>query len=148
MNVEPLRLPVGLARRLLAIARARAPREACGLLLGSARVATRLVEVANESPDLGRFEAHPGQWRAALHAARERHEAVVAAWHSHVDGAAVPGLRDSRAHWGRLPVLLVAPAGRPRLRAWRRVADVWVECLLQIDESPVEEAPTPAPSAP
>ena len=148
MNAQPLRLPADLAGRLLAIARAREPGEGCGLLLGSPSGATHLVEVANVSPDLGRFEAHPGQWRAAIDAARERDEAVVAAWHSHVAGAAVPGLRDSLSHWGRLPVLLVAPAGRPPLRAWRRGAGGWCECLLQIEEYPAEEAPTPAASAP
>jgi proteasome lid subunit RPN8/RPN11 len=143
-----LRLAPELAEQLLHRARASEPREACGLLLGAPGRATRLVEVANIAPEPDRFEAHPGQWRAALDGAVARGEVALAAWHSHPVGAALPGHRDACADWKELPVLLVSPAGSPRLRAWRRIEGGWLELPLQIGAAPSEEAPTRAPCPP
>jgi len=139
-----LHIELKLARSLVERARAHEPREACGLLLGRAACATRVVEVENLAAEIGRFEAHPGQWRAALDAAVREGEVALAAWHSHVGGAALPGLRDVDTRWKELPILVVAPAGRPRLRAWRLVEGAWRELALQIGAPPSEEAPTPS----
>lgn len=148
MSGIALPLSTALETLLLRLADARSPREACGLLLGPEAGATRLVEVRNLAAESARFEVHPGEWRAALDEARARGERAWAAWHSHPDGAAVPGFLDSATQWKELPVLVVAPAGRPRLRAWRRIEGGWLELPLEIGDSPSEEAPTPVPSHP
>lgn len=148
MSGATLPLFRGLEERLLERARARHPREACGLLFGRGERATRLVEVENLAAGMGRFEAHPGELRTALEEARARGERTLAAWHSHPDAAAVPGFLDSAGCWKELPVLVVAPCGRPRLRAWRRIEGGWLEVPLQMADCPSEEAPTPLPSRP
>jgi proteasome lid subunit RPN8/RPN11 len=119
-------LPAALERRLLALARAARPREACGLLLGvRAGVVTDVVELANVAPGLDRFELDPAGFVRAAGDARARALRVLGVWHSHPTGPATPSAADragalrGERDWSHV---IVAPAGRGGALASYRLA--------------------------
>ena len=75
-------------------ARREAPRECCGLLLGSADAIVEAVSVANISPHIGRFELDPAGHIRVRREARRRGLLVVGVFHSHVNTPAAPSPRD------------------------------------------------------
>lgn len=82
---------------LVAAAQAH-PREACGLLLGSAGAVREATVAANVHPEpLRHFEIDPAVLIAAHRAAREGGAQVLGYWHSHPNGLAGPSATD-RAH--------------------------------------------------
>jgi len=111
-----LELAPGVLEDLAALARAAAPEEACGLLVGGASAGmSRVVEappVPNRAPDprLG-FELDPVDWARLEGAARERGLEVLGHWHSHPRGGARFSDED---RWFAMPgawSLVVTPAG-------------------------------------
>jgi len=83
---------------ILAAASAAHPREACGLLLGSARHIHTAIEAANVHPEpYHQFEIDPAVLIAAHKAARSGGPQVLGYWHSHPNGLAAPSDTD-RAH--------------------------------------------------
>ena len=93
-------------------ARAAAPREACGLLLGERARVADVVELANVARGLDRFDLDPAGFVRAASDARARGLDVVGVWHSHPDGSLAPSaadlagaLRGERA-WSHLIVAL------------------------------------------
>jgi proteasome lid subunit RPN8/RPN11 len=76
------------------LARREAPRECCGLLLGTATAIAEAVGVTNISPDVNRFELDPAGHIRVRREARDRGLTVVGVFHSHVRVAAVPSARD------------------------------------------------------
>lgn len=85
-------------------ARAAFPREACGLLIGTALAAgdirvSRLAPSRNlaEAPD--RFEIDPALYLALQRTLRGSSEAVVGLYHSHPRGAPAPSARDRAEAW-------------------------------------------------
>lgn len=88
-----------------------APREACGLLLGSRdgqrRRVARAVELANvaDSRPTDRFRVSATDFAVAAGAARDEGLDVVGTWHSHPSGCARASMLDRRAaqagwsHW-------------------------------------------------
>ena len=115
-------LPAALREELLARARAAAPREACGVMLGARagdRTAVRAVfEAQNLARGAERFELDPGDVVRAERVARARGLELVGFWHSHPRGPASPSAEDARAAWpGHLHVI-VAPCACPRISVW------------------------------
>lgn len=114
-------------------ARARLPREACGLLIG--RRVGECVEVLevrharNVARDPARFEVDPADHLANQRHARARGLDVVGVWHSHPEGPATPSGTDLReAVRGWAYVILDARDGA--CRAWRSGADGFEELEL------------------
>jgi proteasome lid subunit RPN8/RPN11 len=97
---------------------AAAPREACGLLLGTGGVVERFVECANlaETPET-RFEIDPAALFAALRAERAGGPMLLGYWHSHPSGNAAPSRTDAAmaAPDGKLWVIL----GGDAVTCWR-----------------------------
>lgn len=120
--MRPLRAhaPHALRGELLERARAAAPREACGLLLGRRTPdgieLESLAELRNCARDPSAFELEPLDVLAAERAALASGCEVVGAWHSHVDAPAVPSVRDLAG--GGYGFALVISLRANELRAW------------------------------
>ena len=97
-------------------ARARAPEEAVGLLVGRRGCAEAAWPLANASPHpLVHYFVAPGELLAALRHADAEGLEVCALYHSHPVGPPRPSERDrAEANW-RVPyVILGLPEGRAR----------------------------------
>ena len=128
-------LPTAIRDAIVSHARAEAPNEACGIVLGSASAADRgkplrFVPTRNAAASPYRYEIHSddlfGLWRAA----EEANEAFWAIVHSHVASPAIPSPTDlGLAFWPDALYLLVSLAPdeperegvEPDIRAWRIV---------------------------
>ncbi|GAK34203.1 cysO-cysteine peptidase [alpha proteobacterium Q-1] len=78
-------------------ARAAAPAECCGLLIGVGRRVTRAVASANKAVEPNRFELDAGvhlRWQRDL---RGRDEQIIGIYHSHPGGLARPSSTDLAA---------------------------------------------------
>ena len=75
-------------------ARRDAPRECCGLLIGTSDTIVEAIVVTNIASQNGRFELDPAGHINARREARGRGLSVVGVFHSHVSTAAVPSPRD------------------------------------------------------
>jgi proteasome lid subunit RPN8/RPN11 len=120
---------------LEAAARARHPREACGLLLGRRTNATTTVELALEAANLcvedasTRFELDPVAHLAAERRARELGLEIVGVWHSHPERPARPSELDRAGAWGSWSTVIVSVRAGVvvELRSWRLVGASFVE---------------------
>ncbi|MBO9713531.1 M67 family metallopeptidase [Sphingomonas sp.] len=112
-------------------ARLAAPREACGLLLGTGDM-IEVAEVArNVAPDpLRHFEIDPAALFAALRAERAGGRRLIGYWHSHPSGDAEPSDTDRAmaAPDGKLWLIL----GGGRITGWRVEAAGFVAVALTV----------------
>lgn len=120
---EPLRLRQVDANTILRLARAGAPREVCGLLVGRGRTVERLVETPNAAERDCEYAIPPEAHFAALRAARGDGLAIIGAYHSHPASAARPSARDAATAFEHFVFLIagLGPATGPddaALRAW------------------------------
>lgn len=98
------------------LATAAAPREACGLLLGTRGRITALAPSRNLAASADAFEID-----TALHLRLQRTtRSVVGVWHSHPRGPAVPSARDQAGAWDAALLWLIT--GSDGTRAWRLAA--------------------------
>ena len=116
-----LTLPAGGLARLRAVAASSAPREACGLLVGSGLEVDEIVPVPNVAAERHRFEMDP----EALFAVLASDVEVVGVFHSHPGGPSKPSTTD-RAEAVRAWLQVVVGAQGPRAfdpsRGWERLA--------------------------
>jgi proteasome lid subunit RPN8/RPN11 len=83
-----------VVEQILAHARAEAPLECCGLLLGTPERVDVATAARNLRASPTRFEIDPADHFVAIRRARELGLEVVGAYHSHPASAAVPSPRD------------------------------------------------------
>src|SRR5213596_2878882 len=97
---------------MLAHARAEAPNECCGLLVGRRGAVERAVRARNLEAGPTRYLIDPQDHFAAMKAARAEGLHVIGAYHSHPAGAAVPSPSDIAGASGGPDFLyvIVAPA--------------------------------------
>jgi desampylase len=94
-----------------------APREACGLLFGSAGAVTAMQAAENVAEDPERrFEIAPATLFAALRAERTGGPRIAGYWHSHPSGDATPSQTDAA---------MAAPDGRLWLIVAGEAATLW-----------------------
>lgn len=144
-NPNRLQLSAESRLQLIAWARAAAPDEACGLLLGrrrGERVEVEHVRLArNVAADAHRaFEVHPEDHLAFSLEVERQGLDVVGAWHSHPRGPATLSAADLAAAapgWAQVVVALAA-SDTPELRAWL------VEHRCGSHELELTERPTPS----
>jgi len=130
-----LELPAALRARLLELACARYPAEACGLLVGrrsgrgAAVTAVREARNLNTERARDRYELDPADHLAALDLAQAAGLDLVGVWHSHPDHPAVPSETDRREAWpGWSYVIVSVAAGEPDgLRSWHLLDQGFVE---------------------
>ena len=132
-----LSLPAGIARRLLAQARRELPNESCALLGGDGAVGR--VRSAYPARNLlaspYRYEVDPRDLVRIVHAIERDGHDLVAIFHSHPAGPAVPSATDVREAHYRVLHLLASPfSDDGALRAWRIEADGGREVPLTIDQ--------------
>ena len=124
-SVPAVRLARSIADAIVAHARAEAPIEACGLVIGSdvaacGGVALRYVACRNRLAGRSIYEIHPDDLATAVYAADDAGEEVWGIVHSHVTVPAVPSTTDiGLASWPQAVQLLVSlGCAEPELRAW------------------------------
>lgn len=148
----PVLLSTASREAIVEHARREAPRECCGLLIGTA---SRIVEVAaarNEAERATEYRIAPEDHFAAVRRARTLGLAVVGAYHSHPASPPEPSPRDLADAWPDFLYVIVSltPPGqgdgaggrvpdsrrsepssdRAELRAWRLEAGRFVEVDL------------------
>ena len=79
---------------MLAHARAEAPRECCGLLIGDGDSVARSVRAKNLDAKATRYLIDPEDHFAAIRSARADGLEVIGAYHSHPSSAPVPSATD------------------------------------------------------
>jgi proteasome lid subunit RPN8/RPN11 len=79
---------------LIAHAKAEAPRECCGLLLGKPGLVKRAVPAANLRASETSYLIDPRDHFAAIRAAREAGQDVIGGYHSHPRSEALPSPTD------------------------------------------------------
>ena len=79
---------------MLEHARREAPRECCGLLIGTAESVVRSVRARNLEDGATRYSVDPADHFAAVRSARADGLEVVGAYHSHPSSAPVPSTTD------------------------------------------------------
>jgi [CysO sulfur-carrier protein]-S-L-cysteine hydrolase len=133
-----LPLPGAVAEAILAHARAEAPNEACGFVIGSDVVAAagearRYVPCRNELASPTRYRVHAADLLRVVTDTERTGEEVWAIVHSHVRSAAVPSPTDiAEAAWPDALLIVVSLAGEPSLRAWRVEGGAAVEAALEV----------------
>ncbi|MEZ5965053.1 MAG: M67 family metallopeptidase [Planctomycetota bacterium] len=115
------------ADELVAWSRAAAPREACGLVLGSRRSGSVHVAHVTVARNLARcstsFVVDPDDVVRALALAHASGWALVGVWHSHVASVAEPSARDRAEAWPELLQVIVGPVdGACGVAVWRVAA--------------------------
>ncbi len=80
--------------RIVRHARAEAPYECCGLLLGEAGAVETVIPARNVARSRSRYRVHPKDHFDAIRAARARGLTVVGAYHSHPESPARPSESD------------------------------------------------------
>lgn len=108
----------GVMATLRAEARRAAPRECCGLLLGTGDRIDKAAPTANVSPEPEmRFEIEPGALFAAHKAARAGGLQLLGYFHSHPAGHPVPSATDCEHSTGDLRIWAIVAAGE--VAFWR-----------------------------
>jgi proteasome lid subunit RPN8/RPN11 len=79
---------------ILAHAREDAPKECCGLLIGSRDGVERSVRARNREAGHTRYLIDPDDHFAAIHSARADNKRVIGAYHSHPASPAIPSESD------------------------------------------------------
>ncbi len=124
----------GLLEEVIADAKARYPKEACGLLVGREN-AERFIPMRNIRDSGTAYEADPAQLAGALRGLRESGEKLVAIYHSHPHGPARPSMTDVElACYPEAAHLIVGLADleRPRAAAFRIVEGEAVEVGVHV----------------
>ena len=155
-----LSLLEGLDQKLVDLAQAARPHEACGLLVGSRSAAGVRIEAVRSlenreanRPELA-FRIAPEDWVREEQSVRLQGQEVVGIWHSHPTGPAVPSARDLRVDLGSFLSLIVGRVdGTWQLRCWTLQGTQPLEVRLERQPSSYSAstpsgASTPKPQEP
>jgi proteasome lid subunit RPN8/RPN11 len=110
----------GVVAAIVAHARAEAPRECCGLLLGTSEHIAEAYPARNIDPaPIRRYLIDPRDHLAAVRRARARGVAVVGAYHSHPRSPAVPSATDAAEGFSDFVYLIIGEeSDAPEITAW------------------------------
>jgi proteasome lid subunit RPN8/RPN11 len=115
-----VRIDASVLADILAHAREEAPRECCGLLVGSADSVVRNVRAANLDAAATRYSIDPADHFKAIRGARADGLEVIGAYHSHPASAAIPSATDiAEAAGGADFVYLIVSLVDEDVRAYR-----------------------------
>jgi proteasome lid subunit RPN8/RPN11/uncharacterized damage-inducible protein DinB len=132
MNV--IQLPTRVRADILAHARAEAPRECCGLLIGDGPAIDESVRSMNVDPDPNRYRIDPALHIAANRRLRGSGRSVVGVYHSHPHSAAIPSRSDRlEAYYSEfvwIIVSLACPAAEA-LAAYKLTPDGFERVAIQ-----------------
>ncbi len=120
--MSSIEVAAAVLEAIVAHARAEAPNECCGLLIGVAGRVDESAPTPNILASPSRYLIDPERHFAVLRRARNAGAAVVGAYHSHPRTGAEPSERDvAEAHDPSLLYVIVSlrDADRPEVRAYR-----------------------------
>ena len=105
----------------MAHARVEAPRDCCGLLVGSGLSVGEAVPARNIAAAANRFLVDPQDHINTLREARRRGLEIVGFYHSHPHSAAVPSAtdREEASYPGHLYLIVGLAADHPEVRLFR-----------------------------
>ena len=116
-------------------ARNHLPHEDCGLLAGRQGTATRFIPIANRLASATEYDMDPTALIGALRSLREDGESLLAIFHSHPRGPAVPSPRDiERAYYPEAAHIIVSLEfpENPVARGFRIVDGEAIEIELRV----------------
>ena len=109
--MEAIRLAASVRAALLAHARTEAPRECCGLLVGSDRTVDECVPGINVDPDPHRYRLDPSIHIATRRRLRGTARTIIGAYHSHLGTAPMPSASDrAEAYYSEFVWVIVSLA--------------------------------------
>ena len=112
--MPPIRLSARARAEMLAHAREDAPRECCGLLVGSGATIDECIRTANLDQDPNRYRIDPAAHIAANRRLRGSGRGVIGVYHSHPHSPAIPSPTDYReAYYSDFIWLIVSLAVPP-----------------------------------
>jgi proteasome lid subunit RPN8/RPN11 len=149
--VNAIRLSKAQLRAMTDAARAAAPEEACGLLLGTDDGAVRQVFPARNIAADPRtvYTVAPDDLIGAMTLADARGWTLVGIYHSHPEGEPIPSAVDiQHAHYPDTAYVIIGLAGdAPRAAAWRIARGAVVPVALQVGDRPPNFEADPPPNA-
>ena len=127
-----MNIPERVVAELLAHAREEAPRECCGLLVGTPDSVVRSVRARNLAEERTRYLVDPHDHFRAIRAARADRLEVVGAYHSHPATAPVPSPTDvNEAANGSDFLYVIVSLLNDDVRAYRIDGGAAVACTVQ-----------------
>jgi proteasome lid subunit RPN8/RPN11 len=132
---QTIRLCEAVRAELVAHARAEAPRECCGLLVGRDTLIDDCLRSANLDPDPNRYEIDAGLHVAANRRLRGTGRAVIGAYHSHPRSPAWPSPSDvAEAYYADFIWMIVSLAEpEPAIKAFHIADGHVVELAIEPD---------------
>ena len=135
--MDAIRLHAGVRQALLAHAREVAPRECCGLLIGTGSEVDGSIRSANVDPDPNRYQLDPVLHVATSRSLRGSRRKVLGVYHSHPHSPPVPSRTDLlEAYYPDFVWIIVSP-GMPAaesVAAYRLAGEAFVEVNLLVVE--------------
>lgn len=125
----------GILEQIVQHARAALPQEGCGLIAGREDSATRFIPVTNRLASATEYDMEPSELIAALRSLRTEGSRLLAIYHSHPSGPAVPSPRDiERACYPEAAHIIVSLASleTPVVRGFRIVDGQGAEIELHV----------------
>ena len=132
---DAIELAEGIAAKLVAHARAAAPRECCGLLVGRGSRIDECVPTANVDPNPHRYQVDPAAHIALNKRLRGSSRSVLGVYHSHPRGGEAPSPSDiaEAAYPDFIHVIIsMAGGGEPGVRAYRIVGGIDISIRLMV----------------
>jgi proteasome lid subunit RPN8/RPN11 len=139
---ESIAITSDVLRAIVAHAADAAPRECCGLLVGTRCRVDESVPTRNVDPNPTRFRINPAEHIDLNRRLRGSGRTVVGVYHSHVRSAAEPSDSDvAEASYPEFVHVIVSLAGESQtaVRAFRIAAGVVTPLALEIE---IPEAPS------
>jgi proteasome lid subunit RPN8/RPN11 len=120
-----LEIPADIHDAMIAHCLRESPLEGCGVLGGTAARVLSIHPLRNLAASETRYDGDPAELVQAFRWLRERNLEILAIYHSHPKGKAVPSAVDRRRnYWGPMPHLIVGLLrDPPEVRVWRLSAD-------------------------
>jgi [CysO sulfur-carrier protein]-S-L-cysteine hydrolase len=106
-------------------ARREAPRECCGLLVGTDDLIDEYVRTTNIRAGTVTYQIEPAEHFAAIKRARRLGRTIVGAYHSHPRSPAVPSATDRAEALGEFLYVIVSLTDTPAIRAYRLVDEAF-----------------------
>jgi proteasome lid subunit RPN8/RPN11 len=123
---------------MMAQARRAAPRECCGLLVGTPGRIERCVPTDNVDPHPSRYQVDPVRHISVNRELRGTGRSVVGVYHSHPRGPAQPSPADvAEAHYPEFVHVIVSglDSEHPAIGAYRIIHGIIAEIRLEEEES-------------
>ena len=115
-----LKIAPSVIAEMLAHAREEAPRECCGLLVGTLGEVTRAVRARNLESGVTRFLVDPQDHFEAIRSARSEGREIVGAYHSHPASPPLPSETDrAQAYGGSDFLYVIVSLVNEEVRAYR-----------------------------